>query len=59
MDEVLALLAELAERSGEVRSMHVLVRYRGQDDFDSAYTTDDTADLAFQLGSEVIRLRGG
>lgn len=59
MDAVLELLAEIGRRGDDVRTLHVMVKFAGAEDFDAAYFTVDVDDLIFQLRTERLRLLTG
>lgn len=59
MDAVLELLAEIGRRGEDVRTLHVMVKFAGAEDFECAFTTTDLDDLVYQLKTERLRLAGG
>lgn len=59
MREVLELLADVEKRSDKLRTIYVLVKFDGDEDYSSAYCTSNGDDLAFELRSETMRMRGG
>lgn len=58
MDELLALLSEIAGRPGAVRQAFVLVKLEGDDDYSMCWFATDSGDLAYQLRTETLRMRG-
>lgn len=59
MDAVLDLLAEIDRRGDDVRTLHVMVKFAGAEDFKAAGFTVDVDDLIFQLATERLRLLTG
>jgi hypothetical protein len=58
MEDVLALLTDIGENPKQVRQAFVMVKFAGDDDYECQWFAIDLADMAYELRSQVLKLRG-